>query len=245
MTKLANYRQRRAIALVIIFTAVVSGLVGMGASSWSDVVNLWQEFAQYDLNIAGTLRTDELALELLDKLEVKGRAPKTGYSRSLFSSAWQTLGGCSVRNIILKRDLTEVVVDDNCRVVSGQLHDQYTGQDIAFRYGATTSQEVQIDHIVAVSDAWQKGAQSWSGDKRYQFYNDPINLVAVGREVNQAKVDQDAASWLPPNKAFRCTYVSRQIEVKSKYGLWVTAAEKSAMQRVLQRCPEVNADTPR
>lgn len=245
MVAQANYRRRRSIALLVLIAGLLVGLSGIGANSLAYVVDLWKEFAQYDLNIAGGLQVDATSLELLDKLEVKGRAVKTGYDRTLFSSGWQILGKCSIRNLVLKRDLTEVVMDDNCRVMSGKLRDQYSGQDLTFQYGPSTSQEVQIDHIVAVSDAWQKGAQLWDGDKRYQFYNDPYNLVAVSREANQQKVDQDAASWLPSNKAFRCIYVSRQIDIKFKYGLWVTPAEKVAMQQVLQRCPQTNENTPR
>jgi hypothetical protein len=96
---------------------------------------------------------------------------------------------------------------------------------------------VQIDHVVAVSDAWQKGAQQWSPSKRVQFYNDPLNLLAVDGPTNSAKGDSDAASWLPPQKAYRCAYVARQVAVKSKYGLWVTSAEKTAIATVLSGCP--------
>lgn len=238
-------RKRRRIAVILtILGGIVAVLMGVGPDSRANIAKLWREFTQYDLNIAGAVRVDEASLELLDKLEVKGRASKTGYDRTLFASTWQTLGKCTMRNLVLKRDLTEVIIDDNCRVISGKLQDPYTGKEIAFQYGPATSQSVQIDHIVAVSDAWQKGAQSWDSEKRYKFYNDPNNLVAVSREANQAKVDSDAASWLPSNKLFRCAYVSRQIQVKLDYGLWVTEAEKSAMQQVLQRCPSSNENIP-
>jgi len=100
-----------------------------------------------------------------------------------------------------------------------------------------TSKSVQIDHIVPVSDAWQKGAQQLPSQTRYNFYNDPLNLLAVDGPTNESKSDSDAASWLPPNKSFRCAYVSRQIAVKYKYHLWVTQAEHDAMARVLQGCP--------
>ena len=232
-----NYSRRQKTAVLTIIASLVLVLAGLGVNFWPDIVDLWQEFAQYDLNIAGAAQVDKTSLELLDKLAVKGRAPKTGYDRKTFSNGWQKLGKCSMRNLILKRDLTNSEIDDNCRVLSGQLHDPYTGKDIIFKYGPVTSQAIQIDHIVAVSDAWQKGAQSWSSEKRYQFYNDPNNLVAVSGEINQQKGDQDAASWLPPNKVFRCAYVSRQIEIKLKYGLWVTKSESLAMRQVLERCP--------
>jgi Protein of unknown function (DUF1524) len=178
------------------------------------------------------------ALAALSKLPVKGRAPKTGYSRSLFSDGWGTLEGCDLRNYILKRDLKAITWRSgaNCLVATGVLRDPYTGKTIQFVRGIKTSLAVQIDHVVAVSDAWQKGAQQLTGAQRYAFYNDPLNLLAVDGPTNEAKGDGDAATWLPANKVFRCPYVARQVAVKVKYHLWVTAAEKSAIQSVLASC---------
>ncbi len=183
--------------------------------------------------------TSVTASSALKKLAVKGRAPKTGYSRELFSDGWGDIGECDVRNYILKRDLTNQVwrKSETCILQTGKLKDPYTGKSISFVRGVSTSFKVQIDHVVAVSDAWQKGAQQWSPTKRGRFYNDPLNLLAVDGPTNGAKSDSDAASWLPPNKAYRCAYVARQIAVKVKYGAWVTSAEKTAMASVLSRCP--------
>ncbi len=174
--------------------------------------------------------------ETLDTLSVKGRAPKTGYKRAQFDDGWRKVGVCDTRNIILNRDLTNAVIDEQCRVLSGQLNDPYTGAMIQFQRGAQTSQAVQIDHVVALSNAWQTGAQQISIDERESFANDPLNLLAVDGASNQQKSDGDAATWLPPNKVFRCQYVARQVEVKAKYRLWVTPAEKQAIQGVLARC---------
>jgi hypothetical protein len=184
--------------------------------------------------------TQPLAVKVLAKLQVKGRAPKTGYSRSLFSDGWGDIGYCDTRNYILKRDLRSITwrSGENCIVATGVLQDPYTGATINFVRGVKTSLAVQIDHVVAVSDAWQKGAQQMTPGNRYSFYNDPLNLLAVDGPSNESKGDGDAATWLPPNKAFRCTYVSRQIAVKAKYKLWVTSAEKDAMSRVLSACPK-------
>jgi hypothetical protein len=180
------------------------------------------------------------AVKALSKLQVKGRAPKTGYSRSLFSDGWGSIGSCDTRNFILKRDMKSITwrSGENCIVATGILQDPYTGTTITFVRGVRTSLAVQIDHMVAVSDAWQKGAQQMSPANRYNFYNDPLNLLAVDGPTNEAKGDGDAATWLPPNKSFRCTYVARQIAVKAKYKLWVTSAEKDAMTRVLSSCPK-------
>lgn len=174
----------------------------------------------------------------LAKLEVKGRAPKTGYERALFSSGWGMIGNCDARNYILSRDMTNVTyVDKTCKVNNGTLNDPYTGKLIQFVRGTDTSDDVQIDHVVALSDAWQKGAQNLTVAERYALANDPLELLAVDGNANQNKADSDAASWLPPNKDYRCTYVARQIAVKTKYKLWVTEAEYQAMAKVLVNCP--------
>lgn len=178
------------------------------------------------------------ALSALDTLPVKGRAPKTGYARTQFGSGWETTDGCDTRNRILQRDLTNTVISNDCLVMSGVLHDPYTGKTIQFTRGAETSSAVQIDHVVALGDAWVTGAQSLSPDTRKSLANDPLELLAVDGPANQQKSDSDAASWLPPNKPFRCQYVARQIAVKRKYHLYVTAPEKQAMQQILSACPE-------
>lgn len=184
--------------------------------------------------------TVPLAKVVLEKLSVKGRAPKTGYDRDLFSDGWGNISACDTRNFILERDLTAVTwrSGETCIVATGRLTDPYTGKTINFVRGVKTSLAVQIDHVVAVSDAWQKGAQQITAKARYSFYNDPLNLLAVDGPTNSAKGDSDAATWLPPNKAFRCAYVARQVAVKAKYKLWVTAAEKAAIQGILTKCPK-------
>lgn len=183
------------------------------------------------------------AMQALDKLAVKGRAPKTGYSRAQFGDGWETKQGCDTRNIILHRDMTHVVTNEKCQVVSGVLQDPYTGKTIQFVRGATTSVAVQIDHVVALSDAWQSGAQQLTFAVREQLANDPLELLAVDGPANQQKSDGDAATWLPPNKAFRCQYVARQIAVKTKYQLWVKPAEKDAITKILATCPSQKLPT--
>jgi hypothetical protein len=188
---------------------------------------------------AGAITAATKATSALGKLAVKGRAPKTGYARELFSDGWGDIGSCDLRNYVLARDLSSVAwrAGEKCMVETGVLLDPYTGKKIYFKRGVSTSIKVQIDHVIAVSDAWQKGAQQLSSSSRYKFYNDPLNLLAVDGPTNSSKGDSDAASWLPPNKSYRCAYVARQIAVKAKYKLWVTSAEKSAMAQVLSVCP--------
>lgn len=179
-----------------------------------------------------------LAIEALGKLAIKGRASKTDYSRDQFGKGWADAGNCDIRNRILGRDMTEVrtVSERDCTVVSGVLNDPYTAQKISFIRGSDTSDDVQIDHVVALSDAWQKGAQQLSPAVRQQFANDPLNLLAVEGKTNMTKGDGDAATWLPSNKDYRCRYIARQIAVKVKYSLWVTEAEHKAMSGTLASC---------
>jgi hypothetical protein len=177
------------------------------------------------------------ALSLLASLAVKGRAPKTGYVRSRYGEAWVDVdhNGCRTRDDVLTRDLTRRQYGDRCVVVAGTLLDPYTHQLLTFRKADAAA--IQIDHVVSLSDAWQTGAQQWTAEKRLQFANDPMELLAVSGAVNEAKSDADAASWLPPYRPFWCAFVTRQVQVKAKYGLWVTAAERAAMERVLGGCP--------
>ncbi len=182
------------------------------------------------------------AATALGALAVKGRAPKTGYDRDEFGPSWADIdrNGCDQRNDVLARDMVGETFKDgthNCVVLTGQLADPYTGTAIPFQRGQDTSSAVQIDHVVALSDAWQKGAQQLDAETRKQLGNDPLNLWATDGPTNQSKGDGDAATWLPPNRQFWCTYVARQVAVKAKYGLWVTAAERDAIAGVLQTCP--------
>jgi hypothetical protein len=186
--------------------------------------------------------SEQAAMTALDALPVKGRAPKTGYDRAQFGQAWADVdrNGCDTRNDILARDLTDETFKPgtrDCVVLTGVLADPYSGASIPFQRGADTSDRVQIDHVVALSDAWQKGAQALDVARRTAFANDPLNLLAVDGPLNMQKSDGDAATWLPPNRGFRCDYVARQIAVKAGYGLWVTQAERDAMARVLADGP--------
>ncbi|WP_245802239.1 HNH endonuclease family protein [Corynebacterium pacaense] len=186
--------------------------------------------------------------EELNSLEIRGRAPKTGYERERFGQAWSDdvsveygHNGCDTRNDILRRDLWPVTIREgthDCLVESGTLHDPYSGESIDFLRGSRTSSRVQIDHLVALADAWQKGAQSWDEQKRRDFANDPANLLAVDGPLNQQKGAGDAATWLPPDRSFRCEYARRIISVKHSYGVWVTPAEHEALGRQLDTCPE-------
>jgi len=191
---------------------------------------------------AGTARA------LLGTLAVKGRAPLTGYERAEYGQAWADVdrNGCDTRNDILRRDLREEAFKPgtrDCVVASGLLDPEpYTGRRIDFVRGEATSTAVQIDHVVALADSWVTGASGWDERKRIAFANDPLNLLAVDGPSNAQKGAGDAATWLP-RAAYRCDYVARQIAVKAKYGLWVKAAERDAMNRILDTCPDERVPT--
>lgn len=182
----------------------------------------------------------------LASLQVGAPTSMEGYDRAFFGQAWSDdvtvpygHNGCDTRNDILRRDLDDVVVKDGtfgCKVLRGTLNDPYTGRQIPF-----TRSAIQIDHVVALGDAWETGAQQWDSQTRQNFANDPDNLLAVEADANQDKGAANAARWLPPNAAFHCEYVRRQIAVKKKYSLIVTLKEKEAMQAVLSECDEAPA----
>jgi hypothetical protein len=182
------------------------------------------------------------AAAALSTLPVKGRAPRTGYDRDEFGRRWADVdrNGCDQRNDVLARDLVDEEFragTGSCVVLTGRFTDPFTGETIAFTRGQDTSGDVQIDHVVALSNAWQTGAQQLAPDTRELLGNDPLNLLAVDGPTNGAKGDGDAATWLPPARGYRCAYVARQVAVKVKYALWVTAAEGAAIARILSGCP--------
>lgn len=217
--------------VVGILLAAVAGWLIFNPASYQPVE------VQADGDVAIVSDAEWAAVSVLEKLEVHERDNSAKYNRKDFYSSWGSYNGCDMRNVILQRDLTGTVLN-GCVVLSGVLEDPYTGKMINFVRGSGTSSAVQIDHVVALSNAWGTGAARLDKDGRYALSQDPLNLLAVDGPANQQKSDKDAAEWLPENLEFRCEYVARQISVKYKYVLWVTESEKSAMQGVLRTCPE-------
>ena len=184
--------------------------------------------------------SDQTAVAMLATLPVKGKAPRTGYDREeSFGTAWLDVdhNGCDTRNDVLARDLVNITMDGTCTVLTGTIQEPYTGSTVDFARGRDTSALLQIDHVVALSNAWQTGAQQLSAEQRVRLANDPLNLLAVDGSSNAQKGDGDTATWLPKSKAYRCAYVARQISVKASYALWVTPAEHNAMAGILESCP--------
>jgi hypothetical protein len=193
---------------------------------------------------AGRTPTFDEARRQLEALPVRGWDRTSDFQRQQFGQAWSDdvdvefgHNGCNTRDDILRRDLKNPVVRPfTCFAQSGTLTDPYTGAAIDFVRGPQTSNSVEIDHVVALADAWYKGARAWDPQRRLDFANDPRNLLAVSPKANFDKAFRDAAGWLPPNAVFRCDFVARQVEVKTAYGLWLSTKEKTAMSEVLSRC---------
>ena len=186
----------------------------------------------------------DVTRQQLRGLQVRGWDRNSDFQRYRFGEAWSDdvnvefgHNGCNTRDDILRRDLKNLVVRPfTCFAQSGTLIDPYTGTTINFVRGPQTSNAIEIDHVVSLADAWYKGARAWDPQRRLDFANDPRNLLAVSPQANFDKAFRDASSWLPPNEAFRCDFVARQIEVKAAYGLWLSAKEQRALSDVLSRC---------
>ena len=180
------------------------------------------------------------ALAVLESIPVKGRAPKTGYSRAQFGPAWKDIdhNGCDQRNDLLRAQLQQVQLKPGthgCVVLSGVYSDPYTGQNITFIRGGAS--ELDVDHLVPLRLAWVQGAQNWDQDTRERFASDMANLALSAASANRSKGDSDLASWLPPNRGFWCTYTSRIVTVKAAYNLSMTQAEHDTARRILTNCP--------
>lgn len=225
--------------LILAFTLLrmypsLGTIVGQERAHGPAVTLLMTLVVRSEENEGGSERSEERAVQ-------SEESTGASYSRDAFR--YQQIdadgNGCMIRDDILARDLTHIQFSKQkrCQVESGNLEDPYTGKTIAFQRGKATSSLVQIDHVVALHDAWNSGAKNWPVSKRTRFGNDPFNLLAVEGKANQDKSDKHAGKWLPSNKVYQCGYVARQIAIKAKYGLSVTAKEKQGMLRTLHYCP--------
>ncbi len=156
-----------------------------------------------------------------------------------FGPAWRDVdrNGCDTRNDILRRDLTNVEFrpgTNSCVVVTGVLHDPYTGQVIDFTKDQAL--KVQIDHVIPLSYAWGRGAETWSARQRLEFANDPVNLLAVDGPANASKGDKGPSEWLPPDQAHWCAYVLSFAGVAADYGLSVSQEDWDVMTSVAATC---------
>jgi hypothetical protein len=194
---------------------------------------------QAQVRVSAAAMSTTSAAALLAAIPIRPALTMAGYDRTAdFGTAWldEDHNGCDTRNDILTRDLTALSKSGACKILTGVLVSPYTGATINFLRGQKTSALVQVDHLVALGDAWETGAQSLSKSQRETLANDPLELLAVDGRSNDQKGDKDASQWLPSNRSFACSYVARQISVKVTYSLWVTPAEHAAMATVLSKC---------
>ena len=183
------------------------------------------------------ISAESQALLAAQALVERGRSASTNYSRDAFGSAWKDVdrNGCDTRNDILGRDFTTAIYKagtNDCKVIGGTWTDPYSNESYTF---TEQPSEAQIDHVVALSNAWQMGADLWTAEMRTEFANDPLNLIVTVASLNRQKSDSNAASWLPPYKPGRCDFIARQVAVKTKWQLFVTSSEKSAMLGILSK----------
>lgn len=181
------------------------------------------------------------------------KARPGGYDRERYFGGWASngCGSATTRDTILARDLKGAVENPRCQVTSGTLTDPYTGRTIQFRRGRNTSSAVQIDHVVALLDAWESGARDWDQTKRVQYANSTDVLLASDGPANMAKgsgLDVNGTAlyrsqnsgapdvWMPDNKAYRCDYMAKRAAIKSKWGLTMTPREKQQTVSVLSQC---------
>ncbi|MCM2414382.1 HNH endonuclease family protein [Streptomyces sp. RKAG290] len=168
----------------------------------------------------------------LGELTVQAEGSSSGYSRDKFPHWIAQSGACDTREVVLKRDGTNVSQDSSCAAVSGSWYSEYDG------VSWTAAGDLDIDHMVPLAEAWRSGAAAWTTAQRQAYANDLTRpqLIAVTDNVNQSKGDKDPAEWLPSRTAYLCTYARAWVHVKHYYDLTVDSAEKSALQSVLNGC---------
>ena len=177
------------------------------------------------------------AIDAAQALVERGRAASNNYNRDAFGSAWKDMdrNGCDTRNDILGRDFSTAIYKagtNECKVIGGTWIDPYSNWSYTFTEQPSGA---QIDHVVALNNAWEMGADLWTNQRREEFANDPLNLLVTIASLNAQKSDSNAASWLPPYKPGRCAFIARQVAVKAKWELYVTSSEKVAMVSVLSK----------
>ncbi|MFI9484875.1 HNH endonuclease family protein [Promicromonospora sp. NPDC052451] len=177
------------------------------------------------------LPSKAVAQSELDGLTVQAEGASAPYDRDLFPH-WITVDGCTTRETVLQRDGDGVEVGSDCYPTSGSWYSEYDGET------RTAPADISIDHVVALAEAWYSGASGWTTDRRQDFANDLSGpqLIAVTAEVNSSKSDKDPAEWVPPLASKRCAYAKMWIHTKARWDLTVDAAEKSALQPLLDSC---------
>lgn len=172
------------------------------------------------------------AAQQLQALSVHSSLSMSGYSRDLFHVWANQGGGCDTRDVVLKRQGSDLQVSSDCKITSGSWHSPYNDKTY------TNPRQIQIDHLVPLGNAWISGARNWSADQRAAFANDLTRpqLIAVDASDNESKGDSGPEDWKPPNHGFWCTYAEDWITVKTYWRLTVTTSEREALSEMLQTC---------
>ena len=179
------------------------------------------------------------ARAMLRELEVAPAGGMAGYSREEFPHwaadgtqfGWKEPdGSCDVRDDALMRDGLGIEIDEECSFTAGRWLDPYTGMTLR------ESEDVDIDHIVPLANAWRSGADAWGESEREAYANDPGVLLSVDDSANQTKGDKGPEAWRPPNADYRCEYGRRWIQVKHQWDLTVNPQEKAALEEMLHGC---------
>lgn len=170
---------------------------------------------------------------LLSKLD---QAPEhaRGYDRDKFKH-WvdgRDADRCDARDEVLIGEATiSPRVSAGCDLSGGKWRSRYDG--------ATTQDPSQfdVDHLVALNEAWQSGAWRWSSDRREAFANDigyKFSLIAVTASTNRSKSDREPQDWMPQLK--RCAYLKQWVAVKWRWDLHVNGAERAFLDAGLKEC---------
>jgi Protein of unknown function (DUF1524) len=209
-----------AIATTVITSLTLAGCEGLAVSSGADP-------GATPTGASATTATTELT-----ELTIAGGLSMAGYSRAKFH-IWAAQGsGCDTRDVVLKRQGHGVKTSADCKIYQGSWTSPYNEKTYS------DPQDLQIDHVVPLGDAWLSGAKDWTDAKRKAFANDLTRpqLLAVDSKDNEGKGDQDPSQWKPPNHDFWCTYATDWVSVKSYWKLTITSAEKAALLDMLATC---------
>lgn len=225
----------RAVGVIVFLALLMAFLMSTCSGAGTMIQRINKSHSSRNVD---TSAVTEGTLSDLDKLTVNDNpTPPEKYNRvEQFGPAWKDVdhNGCDTRNDILDRDLTFTDKRNACVVTAGQLADPYSGKWIDFH--KKDASKVQIDHVVALENAWQSGAYNLSKEDREALANDPDNLLAVNGHDNMAKGSKSADQWMPPNTAYACAYASKQVQIKNRYALTVTTPEKQALADALATC---------
>lgn len=208
---------RRTLTALGVTALLASGMTGLSGTAFAEPPNIPDETT---------------ARSLLDHLSVQPDGSQDGYDRDKFPH-WSDQGdSCNTREVVLKRDGTDVQTGADCYPTSGSWFSPFDEATW------TDPQDIDIDHFVPLAEAWRTGASGWTQEQREDYANDldDPQLIAVTDNVNQEKGDKGPEAWKPPAEGYWCTYSKMWVAVKHKWQLTTSEDEKSALLEMLDRC---------